>query len=409
MTIHRRTTCRACGSETLESVLNLGMQPLANALPSEAGGREPVFPLELFLCTACGLAQLADVVDPSILFSQYLYVSGTSPAMGRHWKELATTTARIAGLSDGDRVIEIASNDGTLLAQFQELGARVMGVEPAENIVQIARENGIPTHHGFFNSATAHEIQDSFGSARIVTANNVLAHVDEPLEFLRSAASLLDEGGILVTEVPLASHLIRDVEYDTIYHEHLCYFSLSPLLTLFKRAGLGICEAVHQSVHGGTLRLIAKRDTDHDAAVQAEAAKEQEEGLLSPKAWHHLAERVAENRVALVELLQSLRDAGSKVWGYGAPAKASTLLNYCGIGSDLLVATADRSPLKVGRYIPGVQVPIRTVDELLEDAPDYVLILAWNLAAEIRAQLAPLREQGTRFVVPHPTPGELDS
>jgi SAM-dependent methyltransferase len=382
---------------------------LANALRKETATNAASYPLELFLCESCGLAQLMDVVDPEILFGSYLYVSGTSPSMRSHWQELAEDASERVDLQPRDFVVEIASNDGTLLIEFQKLGATVLGIEPASNIVEIARDRGVPTHHGFFDSKTATEVRGSNGTARVVTANNVLAHVDDPLDFLTGAASLLDDDGILITEVPFARNLVRDVEYDTIYHEHLCYFSLSPLLTLFERAGLGVLQAIDRPVHGGSLRIIAKRDAEHSNEVVARAKVEADTGLLKVGAWREFARRVISNRDKMQSLLRGLLEDGAKVWGYGAPAKASTLLNYCNIGSDQIMATADRSPLKIGRFIPGVNIPIRSVEELLEDAPDYVLILAWNLSTEIRAALSQLEKSGTRFIVPHPVPGELSS
>lgn len=389
--------------------MDLGQQPLANALPKETATNAASYPLELSLCESCGLAQLMDVVDPEILFGSYLYVSGTSPSMRSHWQELAEDASERVNLQPHDLVIEIASNDGTLLIEFQKLGATVLGIEPASNIVEIARDRGVPTHLGFFDNKTATEVRESKGTARVVTANNVLAHVDNPLDFLTGAASLLDDDGILITEVPFARNLVRDVEYDTIYHEHLCYFSLSPLLTLFERAGLGVLQAIDRPVHGGSIRIIAKRGIGHSNEVIARAKVEADTGLLKVGAWREFARRVISNRDKMQSLLRGLLENGAKVWGYGAPAKASTLLNYCNIDSDQIMATADRSPLKIGRFIPGVNIPIRSVEELLEDAPDYVLILAWNLSTEIRAALSQLEKSGTRFIVPHPVPGELSS
>jgi SAM-dependent methyltransferase len=361
----------------------------------------------VYLCETCSLVQLLDVIDPEVLFRHYIYVTGTSETMAAHHIQYARTIIELLGLGPGDLVIEIGSNDGSLLGCFQRHGVRTLGIEPAANIAAIARANGIETIDQFFNSSTAEIVRGSHGLARAVAANNVLAHVDDPGDFLRGCKQLLAHNGLIVIEVPYLRDLIDRLEYDTIYHEHLCYFSAGTLLRLCDVVGLSIVRIDRVPVHGGSLRVYAglpEQYASHSADALALAHEERGAGLTERRRYERFAADVTRSRQAIVDLLEGFKAEGTTVAGYGAPAKANTLLNYCGIDTELLPYTVDKNRMKVGLYTPGMHVPILPVSTLLERRPDYVLILAWNLAEEIMTQQQEYRRQGGRFIIPIPEP-----
>jgi hypothetical protein len=403
---HVRTTCRACGSDTLRRFLSLGPQPLANAFPRNTSevGAEQFFPLDVYFCESCTLVQLADVIDPAVLFSDYIYVTGTSSTIAEHNVRYAQAVADRLTLRPNDLVVEVASNDGSLLSCFQKHGVRVLGIEPARNIAAMAIDRGVPTDNRFFNHAVAAQVKQTHGPARSVIGNNVLAHVDDSRDFLRGFAELLSDDGLGVVEVPYAREMLERLEYDTIYHEHLCYFTVASLARLAEAAGLSLAHVDRVPVHGGSLRVYLRKGGDHAEQPRAMMREENGRGLGDFATWHSWASMVARNRHELRLLLEDLHAAGKRVAGYGAPAKGNTLLNYCGIDPTLLPYTVDKNPLKVGRLTPGMHIPVRPVDTLLKDRPEYVLILAWNFADEIMAQQTAYREQGGRFIVPVPTP-----
>ena len=407
---HLRDTCRACDGRRLVRFLELGPQPLANAnlgSPGDAAA-EPRFPLDLYFCEDCALVQLLDVIDPEVLFRHYLYVTGTSETIAQHNRGYARTVTDLLRLGADDLVVEVASNDGSLLSCFKDLGVRTLGVEPATNIAQLARERGIETVNEFFDAPTGAKLRAERGAARAVIGNNVLAHVDDTQGFLRGARALIDEDGLVITEVPWAGEMLEKLEYDTVYHEHLCYFSVSALMRLCEKAGLVLVRIDHVPVHGGSVRMYAglpSHHGGHSSAVLAEVEHERQMGLTSLARWQRFARDVAEQRAQLLELLRSLAAQGKSLAAYGAPAKGNTMLNYCGIGTDLLPFTVDRNPLKVGTWTPGMHIPVLPVETLLERQPDYVLILPWNFADEIMRQQAEYRRRGGRFILPIPVPG----
>ena len=407
---HRRTTCRACGGTRLRSFLSLGPTPLANGFlrSEEEFAAEPTFPLDVFLCENCSLVQLLDIVDPEILFRDYVYVTGTSSTMAEHNALYADDVVKHVDARAGELVVEVASNDGSLLRRFQPFGLRTLGVEPASNIATIAREAGVPTVGEFFNLETAVSVRAEQGAARAVIANNVLAHVDDTLDFLGGCRELVDDDGRVIVEVPYLRDLLERLEYDTIYHEHLCYFSVTALMCVFGAAGLSIERVDRVPVHGGSLRIYAARREElaqHGPQAVEMAAEEAQLGLTSPARFEAFARDVEANRERLLELLTGLREEGDTLAAYGAPAKGNTLLNYCGIGPELLPFTVDKSDLKVGLYTPGMHLPVRPTSALAEERPDYTLILAWNFAPEITHQEAAYRAAGGQFLVPIPEPG----
>jgi len=405
----RRTTCRICGRGGLHAFLSLGPMPLANAFPrTEAEfATEDSYPLDVAFCETCSLVQTPDVIDPEVLFRDYIYVSGTSASLRRHWEAYAAHVIDLLGLGSADLVTEVASNDGSLLRCFQARGVRALGIEPATNIAVIARAAGVDTVNEFFALEVAERVRRERGPAAAVVANNVFAHVDHTLDFLAGCKRLLADGGLVVIEAPYLGDLLERMEYDTIYHEHLCYFSVTALLRACDAVGLSLVRIDHQPVHGGSLRMHAGhpgRWGGHSQDVLALADRERDDGLSSLPRYQRFAAGVEGNRAALNGLLDDLVRSGKTVAAYGAPAKGNTLLNYCGIGPDRVRFTVDMNPMKVGRFTPGSHLPVHEVKHLLAVQPDYVLILAWNLAPEIMAAQAEYRSRGGRFIIPVPHP-----
>lgn len=406
---HLRQTCQICGGSNLELTLSLGETALANSFLDnlDQAATEQTYPLALYFCHDCTLVQLRDIIDPTVLFAHYLYVTGTSETMSRHFRDYASDVVEYAALPEGSLVAEAASNDGSLLRHFQDLKMRVVGVEPAQNIAAMAIESGIPTEAEFFNEDSAVELRRKHGPAACVCGNNVLAHVDNTTHFLSGFLEWTRPAGLVVTEVPYLANLLEGLEYDTIYHEHLCYFSVSALSELFRRCGLSIVQVRRTPVHGGSLRVYARpKETVPDHAPQVRELIEEEtaNGLCDAATYHEFARKVAENRTRLRALLEALRLEGKTIAAYGAPAKGNTLLSYCGIGPDLVEFIVDKNPLKTHKFTPGTHIPVLPPEELQKRAPDYTLILAWNFADEIMRQQAGYTDQGGRFIVPLPEP-----
>jgi len=409
----RRTTCRACGARDLRLVVDLGSTALANSFPRSAAefADERRYPLELFFCPACSLVQLIDVVPPEQLFSNYIYVTGTSDTIAAHNLRYAQSVVEHLKLGRDDLVVEVASNDGSLLRCFQTHGVRVTGVEPATNIAERAVAAGVPTLNHFFGHEEGRKLRSEIGAAKAVIGNNVLAHVDDTLGFLRGARELLAEDGRAIFEVPYLGEFVERLEYDTVYHEHLCYFSVTALMRLFEEAGMRIARVERHPIHGGSVRVFgarAAKDAAHGEDALAFAKQEQAAGWTSLARYERFARDVAANKRALVGLLTRLRSEGKTVAAYGAPAKGNTLLQYCEITPALLPYTVDKNPLKVGLFTPGSHLPVLAVDTLLARQPDFVLILAWNFADEIMGQQAEYARRGGRFILPLPEPKILE-
>jgi len=351
-------------------------------------------------------------VSPEVLFRDYIYVTGTSDTMALHNEAYARSVASLLSLQKGDLVVEAASNDGSLLACFQRLGQRVVGVEPALNIAEMARTRGIETVAEFFDTSSAGRVRELHGAARAFVANNVFAHVDDPSGFLAAANSLLSDDGLAIFESPYISGFAEGLEYDTVYHEHLSYFGAKALMHLCERNDMVMVRLDLTPVHGGSFRLHAGKRRhyhEHSADALALVAAEEKAGFDTLARWERFASDVTRNREQLREKLGALQAAGKTLAAYGAPAKGNTLLNYCAIGTEWLPYTVDKNPLKVGLYTPGMHLPVLSVGTLLERQPDYTLILPWNFAAEIARQQAEYVARGGQFLLPLPSPRLLDA
>jgi len=328
--------------------------------------------------------------------------------MAEHNRGYALAVVSELGLGADDLVVEVASNDGSLLACFRDQGVRTLGIEPARNIAEMARTRGIETVAEFFDSELAHKVRIDHGAARAVVANNVLAHVDNTQDFLAGCRELIDDNGRIVTEFPYLGELLDRMEYDTVYHEHLCYFSVIALMRLYEAVGLVIQRVDRVPVHGGSLRVFAARKSaslpDHSAAVHSSADEERRKGYHTAEPYERLAKAVTVNRESLLELLEALKQDNKIIAGYGAPAKGNTLLNYCGIDTRLVDYIVDQNPLKVGLYTPGTHIPVKPPSTLESERPDYLLILAWNFADEIMQQQAEFAARGGKFILPIPQP-----
>ncbi len=402
-----RSNCRLCADTRLSKALSLAPIPLANAFVTreELTAEQPRFPLDVWLCESCGHVQLLDVVDSKVLFEHYVYVSGTSPAFVRHFREYANDVAdRFAPA--GDRfVVEIGSNDGTLLKFFRDRGFRVLGVDPAREIGDATRRAGIPTITGFFTPELARTIVAEHGHADVVAANNVLAHIDDLDSVIRGVAHLLAPSGVLVFEVAYLADLVEKILFDTIYHEHIDYHSVGPLIPFLDRHGLQLVEAIRVDTHGGSVRCIAQRKGGPHTvgkSVSAALRLEQEMALGSPATYRDFAGRIDELSLQLVTLLRKLGSEGKRIAGFGAPAKATTLMYHLGITPEMIEFIVDDSPLKQGRFSPGMHIPVLPAQAIYERRPDYLLLLAWNFAGPIIEKHRAFRDSGGRFIIPLP-------
>jgi len=400
--------CLSCGTALRHTFVDLGMSPLCESfVPAERLNQmEPFYPLRVYVCDDCFLVQLEEFVSPKEIFTEYAYFSSYSDSWVEHMRGYADLVTERLGLDERSFVVELASNDGYLLQHFVRKQIPVLGIEPAANVARVAIDKGIPTRVAFFGEALAHQLVAEGRRADLICGANVLAQVPRPNDFVAGIRVLLRPRGVVTIEFPHLMKLMAGNQFDTIYHEHFSYFSFLSAEALFARHGLTLFDVEELPTHGGSLRIYARRAEDDSKPVTDRAhrlrERELEAGLLQLETYAGFAEQVRETKRKLLEFLIAAKRAGKRVAGYGAPGKGNTLLNYCGIGTDFVDFTVDRSPYKQGKYLPGTRIPIFAPHQLQEARPDYVLILPWNLKEEIVAQLAEVRSWGGRFVVPIP-------
>ncbi|MGA8870469.1 MAG: class I SAM-dependent methyltransferase [Candidatus Acidiferrales bacterium] len=402
-----RTTCRICNSSGIQPVLSLGTTPLADGLrrKDQLSGAEPVFPLNVAFCPRCSLMQLLETVPPEQLFCEdYPYYSSFSPALLKHSRENALDLIAQRKLTRDSLVLELASNDGYLLKNFVECGIPVLGIDPAEGPARAAEQAGVPTLCTFFGESLARELKASGKAADVIIGNNVLAHVADLHGFVEGIRTLLKEDGVAVIEMPYVKDLVDHCEFDTIYHEHLCYFSVTALDYLFRMHSLFLNNVKRLSIHGGSLRIYVEKKENVSSTVRDMLRMEATEKVNRIDFYRDFAKRVEGIRSELRRLLEDLKGQGAHIAAYGAAAKGSTMINYSGIGTEFVDFVVDRNTHKQGLYMPGKHIPVLAPEALLDQMPGYVLLLAWNFADEILQQQKEYQQRGGRFIIPVPNP-----
>ena len=401
--------CRFCARSLSHKVVDLGSAPLSQSFLSrdQLDSMEPFYPLNVWVCEGCFLVQLNEYVSASEIFEEYAYYSSFSDAWLLHAADYVAMITDRLQLDSSSSVVELASNDGYLLKNFVEAGIPCLGIEPAANVAAAAVDLGIPTDVSFFGSAKATELREGGMSADLVLGNNVLAQIPDLNDFVSGLSTILAPQGTVTIEFPHVLQLLEQNQFDTIYHEHFCYFSLLSAEAIFSAHGLTIFDVEELWTHGGSLRIYARHTNGDDrpvtAAVESLRATERAAGLGDITTYTRFEEQVRETKRQLLEILIDAKRSGKRIAAYGAPAKGNTLLNYCGVREDFIDFAVDRNPYKIGRFLPGTRIPVHHPQRLDDEQPDLVLILPWNLTDEIVEQLSHIRAWGGQFIVPIPT------
>jgi hypothetical protein len=403
-----RVECRFCGARLRHTVVDLGMSPLCESYvpASQLDHMEPFYPLQVHVCGKCLLVQLQEYVSAADIFTEYAYFSSYSSSWVEHARRYCETAIGRLGLGPRSLVVELASNDGYLLQHFLPKGVPVLGIEPARNVAAVAVARGVPTIAEFFGTELAGKLVAEGRRADLLVGNNVLSQVPDLNDFVAGMRILLVPGGVATVEFPHLARLLAENQFDTIYHEHFSYFSLLSATRVFAAHGLTVFDVEELPTHGGSLRLWVRHESNLSMPVRPAVAevlgRERAEGLDGLDAYLSFGPRVEKVKRRLLTFLIEAKEDGRRVVGYGAAGKGNTLLNYCGIRTDLLEYTVDRNPYKQGRFLPGTHIPIYDPDRIIQTQPDYILILPWNLREEIMTQLAQVQSWGGRFVVPIP-------
>lgn len=403
--VFKLEVCRACDSTELLLFLQLGPTPVPNGFlkAHRRHNAEKFYPLDVCFCKDCGLVQLAHVVSPKVMFKNYVYIPSTSETMRTHFATLAKQAIKVTSAKQGELSLDIGSNDGTLLKSFRLFGMKILGVDPAENLAKKASQEGINTICALFTKELAKKIKKEYGQVKIITATNVVAHVHDLHDFLEGIKILLSDQGLFIAEFPYLLDLIKKVEFDTIYQEHLSYFSITPFEKLFKKHGLYLIDVQRLRIHGGSVRVfVSKKPRNRSVKVNKLLRLEERRKMLSSQTYLKFRREVDRVRHELVQLLWKLRLENKQIVGYGASAKGNIILNYCRIGPETLDYVVDSIPYKQGKFTPGMHIPIFPESKLLKDQPDYTLLLAWNFADEIIKKQSEYRKKGGKFILAIP-------
>jgi hypothetical protein len=411
MEAKRRTTCRICGSQKLFQFLSLGETPLADAFieKENLGESEPKYPLDVAVCENCGLVMLVNIVPPEVLFGDtYAFYTSGSPQAVIHFRKYAHEMMERFPELAKRLTIDIASNDGVLLRPLKEMGAKVLGIEPAKNVAIVAQSSGIDTVVEFFNKKTAENVLKRYGQAGLILANNVIAHVDDVVDFAEGVKILLDPKGVFVFEAQYFPNLLFKNQFDNVYHEHHSFYALRPLVLLMEKAGMKIFDVEEVDTQGGSIRVFAEHEGGpHEVKpiVQKMIKAELDMKLDTTEPYKGLADRAANIKKELLAILSDIKRQGKKIVGYGAPAKGNTLLNYCGISTQYLDYIIDKTYFKHGKFTPGMHIPVFPIEKIQEDGPpDYYLLLVWNYAEAMLKQEEEFRKNGGKFIIPIPNP-----
>ena len=405
----KKDACRLCKSSELNTFLDLGFSPISDQILTlnQLDEPETSYPITVNSCKKCGFCQLGYVVDPKLMYNEnYSYDGSATATLRSHHIAMANQICEKFDLEKDSLVIDIGSNAGVLLSGFRDKGMRVLGIDPSINVANIAREKGIKVIGEFFSGELSKKIKEEYGEVSVITGTNVFAHIDDLNDFFNAADTLLTKMGIIVIEAPYLITLLDNLEYDTIYHEHLSYLSLKPLKDFCKKRGMDIFNVEYNEIHGGSLRFFIGREGLREISnnISNHLQLEEEKGIYKEEKLEKFAEDVKNHKKELNTLLWNLKKEGKKIVGISAPAKGNALTNYCKIGPDVLDYITEKNPLKIGKFTPGMHIPIESDEKLLEDKPDYGLILAWNFAEEIIKNNQQFRDNGGKFIIPIPHP-----